>query len=208
MTVVRKRNAWTRSRERRRRRPKTPAPTTGWVLREFAALTDLSPRSIRYYLQRGVLAAPVFRGTSTRYQRAHLLRALGIRRLQAERVTKLSVIRQRLDVMGEAELLTFVTAQELSEPVRAALQLPPRLAGGAEGNAAFADGPPTPIGRATPFDSSVPGGEVWRRVLLLPGLELNVSAGASPLVQHLVRQIYEHCVGVAGGGGIPVRGDS
>ena len=37
--------------------------------------------------------------------------------------------------------------------------------------------------------------QAWEKVELLPGLELMVKAGASPLVRRLVREIHEHCVG-------------
>ena len=47
-SMVRKRNAETRAKDRFRIRPKTPAPKTGWVIGELAALTGQRPRTIRY----------------------------------------------------------------------------------------------------------------------------------------------------------------
>jgi len=38
-----------------RKRPKTPAPTTGWVISELANLTEIPVRRIRYYVEHGLV---------------------------------------------------------------------------------------------------------------------------------------------------------
>ena len=106
--MVRKRDAYRRMRDRGRIRLKRPKPKTGWVMAELAALTGLRPRTIRYYVDHGVLERAVFRGTAMRYQRPHLLRLLAIQRLRREGVPTLAVIKQRIDAAGEAELLEAV----------------------------------------------------------------------------------------------------
>ncbi len=127
--MVRKRDAWTRARDSFRKRRKSRAPKTGWVITELAALTGQSPRTIRYYLQQGVLSRPPFFGTATRYGREHLLRLLGVERLKREGLRKLSVIKQRLDAAGDAELLAAVAAQPPSAAVTAASSLRRRARG-------------------------------------------------------------------------------
>ena len=194
--MTRKRNAWTRARDRRRRRPRTPAPVPGWLVSELAALTETPPRTLRYYRELKLLTGLAFRGTSTRYQRVHLLRVLAIQRLKAERVPP-AAIRQRLEGMSEDDLIAFVSERGVTRPVAEALELP------APANAALAYLEPdlthAPF-RAVSGESPPPQGEAvaregWRDLRLLPGLELRVAGDASPLAHRLVREIYEHYVG-------------
>src|SRR5262245_56759177 len=49
---------------------------------ELARAAKTSSRTVRYYVQRGLLPAPIFRGKDTVYGREHLLRLRAIRRLQ------------------------------------------------------------------------------------------------------------------------------
>jgi DNA-binding transcriptional MerR regulator len=187
--MVRKRDAWTRARDRLRIRPKRPAQQTGWVLSELASLTGQRPRTIRYYVEQGLLEPPEFRGTATRYQRLHLLRLLAIERLRHEGVASLAAIKQRLDSAGEAELLAAVCAGPPSAAVAVALELPAVSAHvGAPG-----------AQRAAALVQAVPGGGAselgtpLRRLVLLPGLELLLSEDASPAVRHVAAQIRAYC---------------
>ncbi len=187
--MVRKRDGWTRARDRLRRRRKTRAPKTGWVISELAALTGQSPRTIRYYLQQGVLTRPAFHGTATRYGREHLLRLLGIERLKREGLRKLAIIKQRLDAAGEAELLAAAVASVPSAAVATALGL--EVAG-----ASGAAGAPSVVSMDRGADSSqraAEPGEPWRRIALLPGLELLLAENASPAVRQVALQMQAHC---------------
>lgn len=56
--------------------------TRSYKLEELAAEAGVSPRTVRYYVQRGLLPAPEFRGKDTVYGREHLLRLHAIKRLQ------------------------------------------------------------------------------------------------------------------------------
>jgi len=171
------------------------------VLREFIALTELSSRTLRYYVQCGLLPAPPFRGTSTRYQRLHLLRALAVRRFKAESDLTLVAIRKRLDQMEEPELVAYVSALPLSNTIATALELPPpvTISVNEPANDSAKAVSAAPAVTET-IESSVRVlsewlGDSWHRLQLLPGLELHVAAGASPLVQRIVREIYEQYVG-------------
>jgi len=186
-TVTRKRNAWTRARDRRRRRPRTPAPVTGWLISELAALTQTPPRTLRYYRALRLLPGLSFRGTSTRYQRVHLLRLLAIQQLKAERVP-LGTIRKRLDGMSEDELVTFVSESGVKREVAEALELLPAAeVQVANGESALADASLIAIAGADDIAT-----EYWRHVRLLPGLELRVAADAGPLAHHFADEIYRH----------------
>jgi DNA-binding transcriptional MerR regulator len=51
-------------------------------LDELASRAGVSPRTVRYYIQRGVLPAPDFRGPDTAYDDRHLQALRAIKRLQ------------------------------------------------------------------------------------------------------------------------------
>lgn len=55
-------------------------------LDELAERAEVSARTVRYYVQRGLLPAPVFRGRDTAYGEGHLLRLRAIKRLQERHV--------------------------------------------------------------------------------------------------------------------------
>jgi DNA-binding transcriptional MerR regulator len=67
-----------------------------YSLRELATKTGAPPRTIRFYIAKGLLAGPEKAGRSAVYGAAHLERIAQIRHLQAAGHT-LSVIAQRLD---------------------------------------------------------------------------------------------------------------
>jgi DNA-binding transcriptional MerR regulator len=136
-------------------------------LDELATAAGVSPRTVRYYVQRGLLPAPHFRGKDTSYDRDHLLRLRVIRRLQ------------------EAYLPLEAIAVELATRTPAELSA---IASGAAPKPA-----PTPAVRtAAP---PVTAGETWTRFSPHPGLELALSHHASretrELFEALLRLIDE-----------------
>ncbi len=54
----------------------------GRKLEEVAKAAGVSPRTVRYYIQRGLLPQPSFRGPDTVYGNEHVVRLRAIRRLQ------------------------------------------------------------------------------------------------------------------------------
>jgi DNA-binding transcriptional MerR regulator len=54
----------------------------GFTLADLARRAGVSPRTVRYYIQRGLLRAPEFRGPDTQYDESHLLQLQAIRALQ------------------------------------------------------------------------------------------------------------------------------
>ncbi len=77
--------------------------TPTYKIEELAAEAGVSPRTVRYYVQRGLLPAPEFRGKDTAYGRDHLLRLHAIKRLQQAHLP-LDEIQARLTLMTDAEL--------------------------------------------------------------------------------------------------------
>src|SRR5262249_18661022 len=64
-------------------------------LSDLAERAGIPPRTVRYYVQRGLLQAPRFRGPDTAYEEEHLIRLRAIRRLQ-ERFFPLDAIQVEL----------------------------------------------------------------------------------------------------------------
>src|SRR5690242_9918497 len=83
----------------------------GWKLEELAQRAGVSPRTVRYYVQRGLLPAPRFRGRDTVYAQDHLLRLFAIRRLQ-ERYLPLDAIQEHLSRRSTADLQRIVEGHE------------------------------------------------------------------------------------------------
>jgi DNA-binding transcriptional MerR regulator len=177
MTIVRKRNRYTRGRAKRSR-PKTPAPKTGWLIGELAELSAIPIRTIRYYVEQRLLRPTEFRGTATRYERRELLRLLATMRARRETRLKLSEIRKRLDTLGDSELESWLRQQPLP-PAAAAL-----LAATSPHTSSSA---PMQITTPTPNESDAPLAapllESWQRICLAPGLDLMVRADVSPAVR-------------------------
>jgi DNA-binding transcriptional MerR regulator len=186
--MVRKRSRWTRARDRGHHRPKTPAPKTGWLLAELAALTGLPVTTLRYYVQQGLLRPAEFRGTLTRYQRPELLRLLGIVRLKSEGKSTLAEKRSRLDSMSSGDLEKWLGSGPLAPAAAAALGLAAASPTPASNSATLAALPRTSIdlGRAT--------NEVWQRIALLPGLELHVRADAPQAALAAAQRICDEYV--------------
>jgi len=180
--VVRKRSRWDRARAKKTR-PKTPAPKSGWVLAELSRLTNLRPTTVRYYVAKRLIRPSEFRGTVTRYQRRELIRLLSIRRIQSlERTVTLKQIAQRFDELGDAGLEAWLSKQALAPHMRVVLGLPAE---------------PAPPSAETALTAGLPSGavEVWRRVALLPGLDLMVRADASPVALSAAQRICVEFLG-------------
>jgi DNA-binding transcriptional MerR regulator len=69
-------------------------------LTELSDAAGVTPRTVRYYVQQGLLPSPGTRGPGTRYDRAHLDRLQLIRRLQREHLP-LAEIRRRLETLDD-----------------------------------------------------------------------------------------------------------
>ena len=137
-----------------------------WKLAQLAGRAGLAPRTVRYYVQRGLLPAPVFRGADTTYNEEHLLRLKAIRRLQ-ERFLPLDAIQVELQRLSPDSIRALAEGGD-APPLAAA---PPTRHGENRPRDSSASAPePT---RATAADSPA-----WERWQLAPGLELHVSQAA------------------------------
>ena len=117
-----------------------PDPEARYGIAELAALGGVTRRTVRYYVQEGLLPAPLGVGRGQHYGPAHLERLLQVKELQ-ERGRTLSEIRS-----GDGES---------SPDARVA---------------ASSDTGPPALSRSL-------SRSVWRRLAMLPGVELHVAAG-------------------------------
>jgi DNA-binding transcriptional MerR regulator len=80
--------------------PHMVADSDTFDLAELSGAAGVTPRTIRYYVQQGLLPSPGTRGPGTRYERAHLDRLQLIRRLQRQHLP-LAEIRRRLEALDD-----------------------------------------------------------------------------------------------------------
>ncbi len=155
----------------------TTKTQTEWKLAELAAEAGVSPRTVRYYVQRGLLSAPPFKGPDTVYGVEHLLRLKAIRVLQA-RFMPLDAIQVELLRLSPEELRKLSEAELPTDP------LPPA---------------PAPV---APEPTRSPGGCVpvapaskppvvagYRRWELAPGLELHLADSADEKTRALAERV-------------------
>lgn len=137
---------------------------------ELARAAGMSARTVRYYVQRGLLRAPAFRGKDTAYEHEHLVRLRAIRRLQ-EAYLPLDAIAGELEgrTLGEVE----------------------RIAEGKDLPASAA--PPFPAGRVEeePQPEGARPRRPPRRVELFAGVDLTLADDAPPESVRLVMQMLE-----------------
>ncbi|WP_437736294.1 helix-turn-helix domain-containing protein [Sorangium sp. So ce1335] len=135
-------------------------PVTTYKLDELAGEAGVAPRTVRYYVQRGLLPAPEFRGKDTSYGREHLARLRAIKVLQQAHLP-LEEIQARLAGAG---------VDEIERIARGA------PAAGADGAAAALC--PGPGDAAATPAAGAPRGERWERVEIADGVELHVRSDA------------------------------
>ncbi len=131
-----------------------------YKLDELAQAAGTSPRTVRYYVQRGLLPAPAFRGKDTAYGAEHLIRLRAIRRLQ-EAFLPLDAIAVELASRSLAELERIAAGDVVHAPPAASLETI------------------EPAPRARTFE----------RVELAPGVELSIAQDAPDSSRRLVEKI-------------------
>jgi len=172
-------------------------PADALKIEDLAERSGVSVRTIRYYLQRGLLPPPIFRGRETIYAQSTVERLKAIRQLQA-RMLPLEAIASLLEPLPSSSIALVAEGVLTIDPTgRLTLQdpahpLPPLVAGHAplasERPPRPAPAAPVPAPRADKGpDKSVRASNVtnWRRVEFAPGLELHVDAERLSAVEHV-----------------------
>lgn len=130
-----------------------------YKLEDLAKLAGVSPRTVRYYVQRGLLPAPTFRGKDTAYGDDHLARLQAIRKLQ-DQYLPLDAIQAELERRGADDILRAATPQPHPHPL--------------------------PIPRPLPPLAAAPA---WRRYELRDGVEIHLREDVAPSVGNLVNDL-------------------
>jgi DNA-binding transcriptional MerR regulator len=129
-----------------------------YKLEELAEAADVSVRTVRYYVQRGLLAPPIFRGKDTMYSAGHLLRLKLIKKLQDERFMPLDAIAQQLEGLTDQEVAAMFDRSHKSPTVYPT-------------DSPRSDGGPY---RARVHRVASPKHERWTKIVLADGVELSV----------------------------------
>lgn len=167
--------------------------TRSYKLEELAAEAGVSPRTVRYYVQRGLLPAPEFRGKDTAYGQEHLLRLLAVKQLQQAHLP-LDEIQVRL-ASAPLDELERLARGDSPPPPRAPFD-EPRDSGSVKNRrhpyrSPGWDEPPAPPPRYLPPPGTLPAEPDADAVVyrLAPGVELLVRSGIDAASRALVREI-------------------
>lgn len=125
-----------------------------YKLDELARAAGMSARTVRYYVQRGLVPAPAFRGKDTAYDHEHLVRLRAVRRLQ-EAYFPLDAIATELDGRSLADLERIADGTTLPVPpaVAVAVQAPEPAATQATSRRELLPGVELVIARDAPEES-------------------------------------------------------
>lgn len=161
------------------------------TLEELAREARVTPRAVRYYVERGLIPSPERKGKNTRYDRELVvrLRAIGELRLRGMQIDP---IRKKLASMPHDELLKLAGAA-----IPAPAPAPP------QDNAASGHQPPTgaaeqPPSLAQPAPEPMIGpyrpalahaSERWEHVTVCPGVVLMVRGEADAEAWRVAREI-------------------
>lgn len=136
-------------------------------LDELAQRAGISARTVRYYVQRGLLPPPTFRGKDSSYGESHLLRLKVIRVLQA--------------AFYPLETIKGLLASKDDAALRELLASPPTAPPGLAEPVPEEPAPPSAAARherVEPARAGFPSQERWRKIVLRDGVELLVREGA------------------------------
>jgi DNA-binding transcriptional MerR regulator len=154
------------------------APT--YDLNELADSAGVTVRTVRYYIQQGLLPAPEAQGPSTRYGQGHLDRLLLIRQLQREH-QPLAEIRAQLEGLRDEDVSRVLHTSRPSKRPSSAVDYVRSVLSASAPSARLetrsAEPPRTP---STPVKSQ------WERISLAPDVELHVRR---PLTREANRRV-------------------
>lgn len=155
----------------------------GYDLQELSTEAGVTPRTVRYYIQQGLLPAPEPQGPSTRYGQGHLDRLRLIRDLQAEH-QPLAVIRQRLEELADEDVRRLVRNLSPSKPLpSSAVDYVRSVLGESTPRYSVRQASAAP---PTSRPATAPTRAQWERLSLAPDVELHVRR---PLTREINRRV-------------------
>jgi DNA-binding transcriptional MerR regulator len=174
-----------------------------YLIGELAEKAHVTVRTIRYYLDEGLLPAPAYRSKYALFTQEHLERLELIRRLK-ELHLPLEEIKQILAGADDQEIDRLLNAQTRQSqppaaqmtireqaPGKAALEYIDRLRSGRSAVQKREDDvlyPPT-VEPAAPRKGAAQEGETWERIRLAEGVELNVRVTEDPAVRAKIEEL-------------------
>ena len=146
-----------------------------YKLDELARATGMSTRTVRYYVQRGLLPPAAFRGKDTAYGHEHLVRLRAIRRLQ-QAFFPLDAIAAELGsrTLGEIERIAEGKAMPAEPPSH---------------GAAVREDAARPSEEDARLAVARQSSRVFRRIALFPGVDLTVAEDAPEKSVRLVNEM-------------------
>ncbi len=164
----------------------------GHKLEDVAKAAGVSPRTVRYYIQRGLLPQPRFRGPDTAYGEDHVVRLRAIRRLQ-EAFWPLDAIAGLFASKSDDDVRAIADGTSVPAPRAATLELdesgPPALPLAGPEHAPPSQRPHA-LGRPRVVGATgARPGQLSRRIELVDGVVLEVREPPTPDAEALVESI-------------------
>ncbi|MGK2961761.1 MAG: MerR family transcriptional regulator [Gemmatimonadaceae bacterium] len=157
-------------------------------LLELSDKSKVSSRTIRYYIQQGLIPAPETRGPGAHYGPEHVDRLRLIRRLQQEHLP-LSEIRKRIEKLSPEEVKRIVETEPEPAPTSASEYVRRVLSEGL-GTVKAAE-PPAASFRPGDYKRSALARSQWERFSLAPDVELHVRRPGSREDQRRIERLLE-----------------
>ena len=169
---------------------------TEFDLKSLGELTGVSPRTVYFYVQQGLLPPPTGAGRAARYSDVHRDRLRLIRQLQDQHLP-LAEIRKQIESLSNRDLsrLADGTGPERRKPTSAAEYIQAVLSGGGGHT-------PRPRTAAASLSARPPSGgpsnvtpaerSQWERIVLAPEIELHVRRPLSRVMNRKLDRLLEH----------------
>jgi DNA-binding transcriptional MerR regulator len=161
----------------------TDTEASDYAIRELSARSGVTQRTIRFYVQQGLLPAPEGSGRGSRYTEGHLARLRLIRLLQ-DRHLPLAEIRRQLDSLDDRDAHTLLrqtagsTHSSAVDYIRAVLQ-------SSRSSSPIAAPPPAP---EPPSSQRCQ----WERISLTPDVEIHIRRPLSRPQSRRIERLVEY----------------
>jgi DNA-binding transcriptional MerR regulator len=146
-------------------------------LAQLCDAADVTPRTVRYYIQQGLLPAPETRGPGAHYNEGHVARLRLIKRLQREHLP-LGEIRKRIASLTDDQVDSLLKSAPSRRDPTALGYIREVLAGGSAPRILAASAPMMTLGRLSRESREIPPPQParsnWERMTLTPDIELHI----------------------------------
>jgi DNA-binding transcriptional MerR regulator len=178
-----------------------------YSLNELATLADVTPRTVRFYIEQGLLPAPASLGPKSRYTDEHLERLRLIKQMQASGMP-LATIRAQLRSMGAQDIADTMQQSHPHRASESAVDYIRDVLGTGPAPRAPAT-QPAPATPSAPAARSVPARpprptagqpatsepdlrSQWDRVGITPDIEIHIRRPMTRMDQKLVYRLIEY----------------